>query len=199
MSSEVEVCNIALSHTGTRSTISALTEESAEARQCSILYKPARDFVLRAAQWKFAQKRVALALLTTPTWEWLYRYQMPSDCLNANEIIPQSRNVSAPVPFEIGASDDLNSKNIFTDQEGAELRYTGKITNASVFDPAFVQALAWWLATQLILPLTGDKVARDKALLAYKSAMSAATTYDQNEGQRDPRKDREAEQIEGRN
>jgi len=183
--SDVGICNIALSLIGTKSTISALTESSAEARQCLIHYDGARDYVLRAHPWKFAQKRVTLALVSgAPTWEYSYRYQVPADCLKANEIIPPMRNVSDPIPFEVVGAEDLKSKNIVTNKVGAELRYTGRVTAVAVFDPDFELVVAWWLGTLLVMPLTGDKVLRKETLEAYKS--------------RDPGKDRVADHIAAR-
>ena len=98
MSSEVEICNLSLSHIGTRSTISALNENSNEARQCNIHYAPARNFVLRKHPWGFAEKTLALAVLSDPPPNWLYKYQYPTDCVTAIELVPEDKAVSPPIP-----------------------------------------------------------------------------------------------------
>lgn len=197
MASEVDICNLALSHIGTKSTISALNEQSNEARQCNIHYALARDFVLRVHPWGFAEKILALALLSDPPPSWLYRYQYPTDCVTGIELVPADKTIEDPIPYKIGVSDDLNSKTILTDREGAYYRYTARVTNATLFDNAFIQALSWYLASQLALPLTGDRVIRDEAVRGYLLMSGQAQTADLNENEPDP--EREASWTEGRN
>jgi hypothetical protein len=107
MTSEVEICNRALSKIGTRSTIASLTEDSQEAHQCNILYTPTRDETLGMAFWNFGRKTTNLGLVksapgtpTNPspagwngTWSddfpappWLYEYTYPSDCIQMRYI-----------------------------------------------------------------------------------------------------------------
>lgn len=197
MASEVDICNLALSHIGTKSTISALNEQSNEARQCNIHYTKARDFVLRAHPWGFADKTIALALLSDPPPNWLYKYQYPTDCVTIIEIVPEDRAISLPTPYKIGVAADLNSKVILTDKEDAYIRYTARVTNATLFDDAFVQTLSWYLASQLALPLTGDRIIRDEAVRGYLLMSSQAQTVDLNENEPDPQ--REAIWTDGRN
>ena len=196
MSSEVEICNLALSHIGTKSTIASLTENSNEARQCNLLYVPARDHTLRAHPWKFAQKRVALADLGSPPQGWLYRYQYPSDCIAAREILPDNKDTDDPVPFEVAVSDDLKSKVILCDKAGAYLRYTARVTDPTLFDPMFVTALSWWLAFLLAKPLTGSETERKAAYEGWARAMTAAWAADSSE--REKGMERDAEHIRAR-
>ncbi len=105
--SDIEICNQALSRIGTRSTIASLTEASKEAKQCNLVYAQTRDEVLSMAFWNFAKKTATLSLLksapgtpSNPTgatqWSnaypappWLYEYSYPSDCLQFRSIYPQ--------------------------------------------------------------------------------------------------------------
>lgn len=108
MSSEVDVCNLALANIGTRSTIAALTEDSNEARACNLWYATTRDEVTGMAFWNFARKTVNLSLIKsapgtptnpsatgtawTPDWPappWLYEYAYPSDCIQMRFLSPQ--------------------------------------------------------------------------------------------------------------
>ncbi len=90
----------------------SLQETSPEARQCSLLYKPTRDSLLRAAHWDCARAEIYLTLLKaasgtleytgpqTVTWNptyqppppWLYSYAYPSDCLLVRSILPVTNN-----------------------------------------------------------------------------------------------------------
>lgn len=97
MTSEVVLCNRALAAIGTRSTISSITpsDGSEEANQCSLLYYPVRDQLLRSAHWDFARAQNYLAQLkssqdtnSTCPVPWAYEYAYPSDCLKARYIQP---------------------------------------------------------------------------------------------------------------
>ena len=188
-SSEVEICNIALNHLGADSTIASLTEQSTEARQCNILYAPSRDYILRKHPWGFAEKVVALSSLGSPPPDWSYRYQYPSDCIKIREVLTGDRNVSDPVPYKVAAGDDLNSRVILSDKDEAYLRYTARVTNAAVFDASFVQMLAWYMAVQLAMPLTGKKSIRDDALVGYQLISGDAEATDSNEKEPDEHKE----------
>lgn len=119
MPSEIDIANRALGAIGTRTTIASLTENSPEARQCSIFIEPVRDELVRMAPWNFATNYQNLALICatpgtpenpypTPTlWNkgippppWAYEYVYPSDCLRPLWIVPQfTTGFSAGVPI----------------------------------------------------------------------------------------------------
>jgi hypothetical protein len=173
-SSDVQICNLALSRVA-QASIASLTETSPPARQCRVHYEPARDTVLRAFDWPFARARVALAnvglgLVT----EWAYRYQLPADCLAVRRVGPFDRH-AAPVPFE------TEGATVLTDLSEATLVYTQRITDSTRFDPLFADALAWRLAMDLALPLKVDRALRSEAAQGYQTAISAAEAAAANE------------------
>ena len=199
MASVIDICNLALGHIGTRSTISSLTEKSNEARQCNIMYPLARDYVIRQHPWKWAQKRIALADVGDPPQDWEYRYAYPSDCLKANEVVPAAgeRNVADPIPFELIVGDDLKTIHIVSDSSDVVLRYTARVEVSTLFDASFVQMLAAYLASQLAFPLTGKKDIKNDMLSIYDGIRHDAWATDRNEGERD--QDRNAEWLTARN
>ena len=81
MTSVVEICNSALNILGANN-ITALVEDSKNARLCNQRYEPLRDAVFREHTWNCLIKRVQLAQDTaSPTHEYTYQYQLPSDCI----------------------------------------------------------------------------------------------------------------------
>jgi len=108
MTAEIDVANRALQGIGTRTQIASLTENSPEARQCSLAIEPLRDEILRMAPWNCCKNFNTLSLIAAapgtpenPTmqvlnWQkglpappWAYEYAYPSDCLRPLYIIPQ--------------------------------------------------------------------------------------------------------------
>jgi hypothetical protein len=86
MASVVDIANSALNLLGA-STISALTDDSKNARLCNQRYEPVRNRVFRSHAWNCLTKRVQLAQDTTaPIVEYSYAYTLPSDCLRVLKI-----------------------------------------------------------------------------------------------------------------
>ena len=86
MASVVDICNSALNLLGA-STISALTEDTKNARLCNQRYEPIRNRVFRSHNWNCLIKRVQLAADSTgPVVEYTYGYTLPSDCLRVMAI-----------------------------------------------------------------------------------------------------------------
>src|SRR3546814_8520623 len=109
--SKVQICNMALSHIGSKSTIESVDEPSAAAQQCRLWYEMARRQALGAYNWTFARKRLALAIHNDdpPEGLWNFRYQYPADCLKAREIENPGGPDMDAIKYEIETSLDRKS------------------------------------------------------------------------------------------
>lgn len=105
MTTSIDIANMALSEIGTQSTISSFADGSNEAVQCNLWYDTLRRRLLRAAQWGFARRQVALTILgqlitdQTSPYPWLFKYAYPSDALKVRYILappPPFNNTVAP-------------------------------------------------------------------------------------------------------
>lgn len=112
MTSEVDICNRALSAIGTRTTISSIqpSDGSNEANACALLYYPTRDALLRAVHWDFARAQTNLSQLKSATdtnstcpVPWQYEYAYPSTGLKMRYILPlMQTNSTGGVPLTTG-------------------------------------------------------------------------------------------------
>lgn len=199
MSSEVSICNIALSHVGSYP-IQSLSESTKEARECKLHYYATRDAVLRAHNWGFAKKRLTLALLSDTYSGYDYAYSYPSDCLVVREIYDESGAFTGTiydeetdeyvatgrVEYEISINSDLTQRVILTDKEDAELIYTARVTDPNLLDSLFQDALALRLAATLAQPLK-QKPGLTKDLIAqYQQLIGVAKAADANEKYKKP-------------
>lgn len=194
MSSVVEICNMALARIGVSSFISNLNEPSNEARVCSLFYAPMRDFALRDGLWNFAKKQVGLADAGTPPTQWAFKYTLPDDFLKARQIwmpgmpvLPGTYEVpgqtvfvvDSRVRFEIALSG--TQKVLLTNQPEAELIYTARVTDTTLYDPIFVSALSYLLASEIAMPLAVQPNIAKQARDAYVQVMSTAAAHSMNE------------------
>lgn len=179
--SVVQICNLALSHLGAAAIVS-LSENSAEGIACNLHYETSRDSVLRDHPWNFAAKRVALAeLAETPPAGWSHIYSLPSDCLLAREIV--NTLGTDPIKFVIESNAGATARVLLTDQAQATLLYTASVGEVTMFDPLFVEALSWKLASMVCMPLTRDRNIMQMCQTMYLNTLVLAQAADANEGQ----------------
>lgn len=202
MTSEVEICNLALSEIRAGS-INSLDEASLAAQQCKLKYAFARDMLLRDAPWQFAHKLVALAETTDELFNWARVYQYPSDCLQINRLVLNIREVESggelvasrlrvqgfPIPdlndqvkYELFNIDD--NRVIAANEKELRADYRARISDPNLFDSQFTQALVYLLSSQLAIPIAGGDVGRQLRsdnLAIYQQYLEAALASDLNE------------------
>ena len=201
-SSVIEICNMALGNIRSTS-INSLTESSLEAQACNLRYDQARRFMLRDHDWNFAHRVTALSLLTEEPVEWQYMYDMPNEAVRIKYLAPSAITSSSrtalyrmgvdyyddtrtprSIPFEMGLS-EAGRKVVLTDLNEAYAAYTYDLTDSSIFDPQFVEALSWYLAALIAVPVAGAERGRDlrgEALALYSETLPAAQASDAREG-----------------
>lgn len=188
MSSDIEICNLALSRVAVTQAIASFTERSKEAEQCRVFYSHLREVVLQEFPWPFAESIVALADLGNPAPGWAFRYRYPADCLKIRNIVQpgfrRALSSDMEIPYQIGY--DAGGRVIHTDQPEAVCRFTFKVDDSTFFDPQFVEALSWRLAMDLALPLASKPDLQQFAAQQYQMALTLAEGSAFQESQSDP-------------
>ncbi len=176
VSTEVELCNQALSHLG-ESRITDLTEANERARLCNALYDGTRDELLAMFEWPFAIERVALASVSeTNLTHYEYRYALPNDFLLLLDALDdENYNVIALADYRI------EGNRLLCDYSPLYIRYIKRITIPGLMPEAFVLALSLALAAKLAPRLSQNfnlamqmSTASANALLRAKSELMMA-------------------------
>lgn len=206
MTSEVEICNLALSNIRAGS-INNLDESSLPAQVCSLKYPIIRDMMLTEVPWGFAHKIKGLAVLETEIFNWAYAYQYPVDCFKINRLIGEQeqllnadadsvsraldsellRNIRRQVPYEIFNFD--NNKVIGSNESNLRIDYVANITDPNLFSNNFVLAFSHLLAAEVALPIVGvekGRQLRSDSLQMYKEYLATAESDDLNEQYYEP-------------
>jgi len=189
----IAICNMALSHVGVSRFIDDIDEGSNEANICKLFWESCRDQCLQDFPWGFAMKYAELQLLTDTIQGWAYCYGYPSDCLQARMVIPTITSTDIvnpkyykdflkPVPFKIVSNSDGNKLMIAVNIETPTLVYTVRITSYALWSPAFVNALAYLLATKICSPLSASPEYATLAGQEYQAALLHAGALSMNEG-----------------
>jgi hypothetical protein len=174
---------MALSHIGAKARVENFeTEISPEARELNRWYDFARQQSLEAYNWKFARKRLALALHEEdPPAQWVYRYQWPSDCIAIRRIWNPVGEDAPAVPYEVETSTEGTSLSILTNMEDAVAIYTWDQKTTSLFSLFFISVLSRLLASFISPSLTGNQKITQEQVNAYFSLIRSASSNDGNQ------------------
>jgi hypothetical protein len=151
MASTVDICNSALNLLGA-STISALTDDSKNARLCNQRYEPIRNRVFRSHAWNCLHKRVQLAQNSTaPVVEYSYAYALPSDCLRVLKIHNGTTDsIASSMDYK------LEGRNIVTDEGTIYLIYIALITDPNEYDSYLQESISHQLAADIAYAVTNN-------------------------------------------
>lgn len=193
VTTDAQLCNLALGLVGQRQFIDNLAEASTEAQCCAVYFGPTRDEVLAAYPWRWATKRSTLALTTEERTGWGFAYAAPADMVAARYIWAGQRAPGSgkDIPFATELNDAGDGMLILCDIEDAELVYTRTAPSIGLWPPHFVKAVAHQLAVYLAgtLPVKPELMPRFQQ--AAYSALLTAAALDANAGKADQPADSE--------
>jgi hypothetical protein len=174
--SEVSVANLALQYLGRGRFIVALDEDSQAARVLRHHLPYARDAVLRAYPWNFAQRRASIAAdATAPIFGFLFAYTLPADCVWCHTVYggnTQDWKVEGgKVLTDIGAP--------------LQIQYTARVVDLATADPLFFQCLAARLGADCATTLTESDAKAQDLWTVYQQKLREARAVDAQEGQPD--------------
>jgi len=151
MASVVDMCNSALNLLGA-STISALTDDSKNARLCNQRYDSVRNRVFRSHAWNCLHKRVQLAQNSTaPVIEYTYAYALPSDCLRVLKVHNGTTDsIQSAIDYK------LEGRNIVTDEGTVYLIYVALDTDPNNYDSYLQESISHQLAADLCYAITNN-------------------------------------------
>jgi len=151
MASIVDICNSALNLLGA-STISALSDDSKNARLCNQRYEPIRNRVFRSHAWNCLTKRVQLAQDSTgPVVEYSYSYTLPSDCLRVLKIHTGSTDsIASDIDYQV------EGRKIKTGQGTVYLIYIALDADPNNYDSYLQESISHQLAADICYAITSN-------------------------------------------
>lgn len=165
--SVVDCCNSALQRVGAAS-ITSLTDNSPEARACTVAYDSNRRDELRKHRWNFALKRVVLTPdATAPAFDFKYAFTLPTDCLRV------LRPATSDLDWQIEGRKILTN-----DGTILNLKYVADVEDCSQWDASFYNVVAGALALDICEKLTQSNTKKDYCAKAYADDVKMARRVD---------------------
>lgn len=186
--SEVQIVNSALTKIGEERIVS-LEDERKAARSAAHQYPIVRDRLLRQFFWNFAIRRATLAEISEPpAFGFTRQYALPDDYLRVIGIYDERERVenytSSRAPWKVEGNRFLFTDTDVSesDTEVVQIFYIARVTDVSLFDANFSEALALKLAVDLAYDLsTGVERVADLESL-FQAAIREARIADAIEG-----------------
>lgn len=158
--SDVSICNLALQKLGA-ARIMARSENSRNAKSVAACYEALRDNELRKYLWNFAKRRASLAASSTvPAFTFANAFPVPTDFLRL--IKPVRLGLDWTLEQHVGALAILTN-----DAAPLSMRYLAKVTNPTLFDPAFVEMLACKIAWHTCEDITQSNTKKAALMQEY--------------------------------
>lgn len=187
--SEIAIWNLALGRLGDGATVSSPNEASRQAELCRMFYPLARRSVLEMHDFNFASRRGVLAQAAeNPSEEWRYAYLRPANAIRVIEVGCETQGRIKQSDYMCETLDD-GTQIILSDTEEARCRFTVDVLDVGKWTPLFVEALSWYLASQLAGPIITGETGRNEARRMLQEArfvLGLSTASDANQ-QRDDR------------
>ena len=161
MASVVQICNSALNQLGAAS-ITALTDNSKNARLCNERYTVVRDAVFRSHPWNSLIKRQQLAQTTnTPAYGFSYEFALPSDCLRVLTIDAYNSDYK------------VEGRKILCNESSIKITYVAQETDPNEMDVLLRETIAAGLAADIAYAITANlqvaKLMQEKYQYKFKN------------------------------
>jgi hypothetical protein len=145
----VSICSDALILLGAKP-ISSFNDGTDESNTCDRLYPDTRDMTIMLYPWSFAYKKLKLSrLVTTPTTEWEYEYQLPGDRLGNPRAVFKSSNANERPMKEW----EIIGDKLMTNEQEVYIDYPYQTPEFSM-PQYFVQLMKYMMAWHLAYPIT---------------------------------------------
>ena len=183
MPSVVDICNEAMDLLGA-ATITALTENSKEARLCNRRFVTVRDSVLRTHTWNVAVTRATLAQDTDPpSFGFTYQYSLPTDPYCLRVLSFWNSNVNNDVAaYDSNVMFKIEGRKVLSNEGTCSIVYVGRVTDTEQYDALLSSVIAHRLASETAYAITGSNALAQSMYGLYQARLSEARSMDSLEG-----------------
>lgn len=183
MTSEVSICNLAMSWLGTNP-ITSLDDDTVEAKQCKANYEPARDATLEDRNWTFAIERVILTPeVEVPAFGYSHQFLIPANIKRIVSVSNGAGTGSNTMGTEVDWQKEKNK--IVANLAKVYVRAVVQEKDPSRYPPTFVHALAARLAAEMAIPLTHSTSLLESMWTLYGTKIRIASGTDGRQGRRE--------------
>jgi hypothetical protein len=155
------IYNLALSHIGQKPVDNTTDETQPEILACNTHFESARDSVLAQLAFPFnaapikLEQHMSINDTSIPGWSFFYTY--PASVLSVWEVY-SSANAATAIEndFEVRYLPAIGEKIVCTNEADAYANCSYLVTDYSLWDDRFIEAVSYKLAASIAIAITGD-------------------------------------------
>jgi len=183
MPSVVDICNEAMDLLGA-ATITALTENSKEARLCNRRFETVRDAVLRAHPWNTAITRASLAKDSeSPAFGFANQFTLPTDPYCLRVLSFWNSNIDSDVaPYDSEVMFKIEGRKVLSNEGTCKITYLARVTDTETYDSLLSSTIAHKLAAETAYAITGSTTVSQAMQQLYEVRLREARSIDAMEG-----------------
>ena len=183
MPSVVDICNEAMDLLGA-ATITALTENSKEARLCNRRFDTVRVAVIRAHPWNVAITRATLAKdATAPAFGFANQFTLPTDPYCLRVLSFWNSNVDSDVAaYDSQVMFKIEGRKVLSNEGSCKITYLARVTDTEQYDPLLSSTIAHKLAAETAYAITGSNSVTQGMQQLYELRLKEARSIDAMEG-----------------
>ena len=183
MPSVVDICNEAMDLLGA-ATITALTENSKEARLCNRRFETVRDAVIRAHPWNVAITRATLAKdAAAPAFGFTNQFTLPTDPYCLRVLSFWNSNVDSDVAaYDSQVMFKIEGRKVLSNEGSCKITYLARVTDTEQYDPLLSSTIAHKLAAETAYAITGSNSVTQGMQQLYELRLKEARSIDAMEG-----------------
>lgn len=177
MPADTDVANDALAQLG-ESPITGLDQGTPKANYCQQFFASIVDDAIRRYNWAFAREFQKLAEITSVSTDpfrikWDHKFGLPADpyclavrCLNNSEL----------AEWEVGSG-----RVLLCNDATAKIEYSARVSDPTLWDATFYQAVTLGLAGKLVAALKHDYTGSRQLMAMYQAIFTDATYHSSQE------------------
>jgi hypothetical protein len=165
-------------------TITALTENSKEARLCNRRFETVRDAVLRAHPWNVAIARANLAKDSeAPAFGFSSQFTLPTDPYCLRVLSFWNSNVDSDVaPYDSQVMFKIEGRKVLSNEGSCKITYLARVTDTEQYDSLLSSTIAHKLAAETAYAITGSTTVSQSMQQLYELRLREARSIDAMEG-----------------
>lgn len=181
MTSDINICNMALGNIGAEPIVS-FEDATQAARICNSYYSHVLDELLASHAWDFNRRQLKLVLTSETMQGWKHVYAYPPTALYIDGLFTaddEGAVVDEHVDYDVLLGD---KRRIATDAEGnvyALCRVS--VPDVSMWPPFFCEVMIWALSTRIALAITKSAEIASTCNSMYAQALGRALAASANE------------------
>ena len=182
ITNQTDICNLGLDLLSAGTVNDTENPTTATESLLNRWYDQCRRKILREHPWNFAVKRQLLsASATDPAFGWGKAFPVPADFIRLLQVESDEGQIISSTQYQVENVNGVRCILMNTEASSLRLVYIYDITNVNMFDPMFIDLLAYEIALSIAFKVTESNTNIDRISQLHRMRGALARSIDSQE------------------